>query len=686
MRTFVLLLVLFLSKQFVYSVPADRVPRNVAQLDGSLLTICQYGDEFFHYLMTKDGLVVKDSSDGGYYYAVFKEGLMHPSKVLAHNPNLRNKFENQFVRCRVEQGYDTMILDSVQLLHRQKVLYSNGRRQRKSHRVLGVPTQYIGSKKGLVILVEFPNLIMKSQTANADHIRMFNEVGYSENNHVGSVHDYFFDQSYGKFDLTFDVVGPVTVRNNYGYYGTDGMGGNHDMNVKELIKEACILADEYVNYKTYDWDSDGTVDQVFIIYAGYGQATGGATNTIWPHESMMTEDLVLDGVKISQYACSNELYRDGVENKDRLMGIGTACHEFSHCLGLPDLYDTDYSGAYGMSYWSLMNSGSYSGPNGVGEVPYGYSAYERWFSGWIEIEELKTSQKVEDMPDLGQSPIAYKIVNSAYPDEFFTLENHQPNKWFSYVGTFSGMHGLLITHVDFSSNAWKMNRVNPNTEHQRMSPIVADNNYSSSYDGLAGDLFPGKGNIMELTNASHVSYGGHLFNTNTDGTYNMNISVIDIKEDNGAVSFNVVHNEEIPTPTALPATNITSTSFTAVWTDSGVDCYLLEAEVVKSLKPFISEIVTIENITGTHYSLTDLNATYCNYKVRAIKNGIGSEWSNTIAVKLNNYNGIEVISVEDNNARKIYNLRGMQVETPLQGGIYIISGGAYQKKIVKRYD
>lgn len=685
MRTIVLLFFLFLSKQYIYSVPADRVARNVVQLDSSVLTLCQYGDEHFHYVMTKDGLIVKESSDGGYYYAVFMSGEILPSKVLAHNPNSRSKSEEQYVKDRTRQRYDAAILDSIQLLYVQKVQYSNDRRLRASHRSLGVPTQYIGSKKGLVILVDFPNLTMKSQTANTDHVRMFNEIGYSENNHVGSVHDYFFDQSYGKFDLTFDVVGPVTVSNNYGYYGSDGMGGNHDMNVKEMIKEACILVDESVDFKTYDWDSDGIVDQVFIIYAGYGQATGGPTNTIWPHESMLTENLVLDGVIISQYACSNELYKGGTENQDRLMGIGTACHEFSHCLGLPDLYDTDYSGAYGMSYWSLMNSGSYSGPYGVGEVPYGYSAYERWFSGWIDIIELTTSQKVEDMPNLGQYPVAYKIVNGANPDEFYTIENHQPDKWFSYVGTFTGMHGLLITHVDFNSNAWKTNRVNPNTEHQRMSPIVADNDYSNSYDGLSGDLFPGKRNVIELTNSSHVSFGGKLFNANTDGTYNMNISLTDIKEDNGAVSFNVVYNAEIPTPTALPATSISSTSFTAEWTDSGVDYYLLEIEVVKSLKPYVSEILTIENITETHYTLKDLKATYCNYKVRAIKNDIGSEWSNTISVKLDNINGIERLPGEENSIRKVYNLKGMQVKSPLKGGIYIIDDGTHKYKKI-RYD
>lgn len=127
-----------------------------------------------------------------------------------------------------------------------------------------------------------------------------------------------------------------------------------------MIIEACQLVDDKVNFKDYDWDGDGEVDQVFVIYAGYGEHAGAPSNTIWPHESSLgNRSIMLDGVRINTYACSSEL--NG--NSGQVMaGIGTPCHEFSHCLGFPDLYDTDYSGAFGMSYWDVMNSGSHSGP------------------------------------------------------------------------------------------------------------------------------------------------------------------------------------------------------------------------------------------------------------------------------------------------------------------------------------
>ena len=43
----------------------------------------------------------------------------------------------------------------------------------------------------------------------------------------------------------------------------------------------------------------------------------------------------LDGVTVDTYACGSELM--GISGKT-LDGIGTMCHEYSHCLGLPDFY------------------------------------------------------------------------------------------------------------------------------------------------------------------------------------------------------------------------------------------------------------------------------------------------------------------------------------------------------------
>ena len=362
---------------------------------------------------------------------------------------------------------------------------------KSAKRSLGESQILKGEKKGLVILVNFANKIMSMSNANEVFDAMFNEIGYDRNDAVGSVHDYFYDQSYGQFNLTFDVVGPVTVSNNYGYYGSNGTSLNGgDIKADEMIVEACKLADEQINFADYDWDGDGEVEQVYVIYAGYGEASGGPKNTIWPHESHLEYQesgvLTLDGVTINTYACSCELTGG---SGTTLNGIGTACHEFSHCLGLPDLYDTGYSGGFGMSYWDIMSSGSHCGPNGHGEVPTGYSAYERQFAGWLELKELDSPCVINDMPSISEEPIAYAIYNDNHRDEYFLLENRQNVKWFSYTGTYEDCHGLLVTHVDYSETAWKNNKVNSSTKHQRMTIIPADMSYGSTYTSEGGTYY-----------------------------------------------------------------------------------------------------------------------------------------------------------------------------------------------------
>lgn len=670
MKSYLLFILLWVASFQAVAVPSDGVPRSIVQRDSSMLTIRLIGDEHLHYALTMDNLLVLEGIDGGFYYAEIHEGEICPSTILAHDEQERNIKEQVYVRERLHNNLDNNILNILNNDHKNRVTSANERRVKMISQTLGLPTRYIGKRKGLVILVDFPNLQMSSSTVNEDYYKMFNEAGYNVNNHVGSVHDYFLDQSYGKFDLTFDIVGPVTVSRNYGYYGSDSMNGYNDMNVSDMIVEACTLADGYIDYKNYDWNSDGLVDQVFIVYAGYGQATGGASNTIWPHESYLSEILELDGVIISQYACSNELYGYGSEKT--LMGIGTACHEFSHCLGLPDLYDTNYSGAFGMSYWGIMNSGSYNGPKGIGEVPCGYTAFERWFAGWLDFTDITCSQKIEGLPCLDGNPIAYRIINDGNSNEFFTIENRQPTKWYKYTAQYEGMHGLLISHIDYDLKAWATNKVNPSPSHQRMSPIVADNSYGVSYENLAGDLFPGIKNVTSLTNVTHVEFGGKLFNKNIDGSYCMNKSILDISEDNGTISFDVIFNNEIPTPVANAASDVTNNSFKANWTKTeNADSYELELEIGKSTKPISSEKIMVGNIYHTEYYVDDLDAEFCNYRVRACKENLHTEWSNTIEVLLHDVNGINEMIFDNSLPGSIYTLEGIKCGYPQKGKIYI---------------
>lgn len=676
MRKTVLLIMCILVAAGCFAVSAKRVVRHIQQSDGSILDVYLQGDEHFHFFMTTDSVPVFRSALG-YCYADISDDKLDITNILAHNASERKSSELKFVINKNE------VVGFLKVQHFQRMDAANEQRRLSSpRRILGEPKQYIGSKKGLIILVNFADLSLKPENTQTEFNNLFNQKGYSKNGSIGSVHDYFFDQSYGKFNLTFDVVGPVTVSKDLAYYGSNDPIYDNDSNPKDMIIEACQLVDPIVNFSDYDWDGDGEIDQVFVIYAGYGEHAGAPAETIWPHESRLGKRAItLDGTIINTYACSCELV--GSEG-NILTGIGTPCHEFSHCLGLPDLYDTDYSGAFGMSYWDLMNSGSHSGPTRNGEVPYGYSAYERWFAGWLEPVELKATQHIDSMKNLGDTPEAYIIYNMGNRNEYYIIENHQSSRWFSYVSEYTGMGGLLVSHVNYDKAAWNSNKVNPSTSLQRLSIIPADNSYGSSEDELRGDLFPGSKGVTVLSSTSHTATGGKLYNKNTDESYNMNRTINRIVENiDGTISFDAVFSEYTPTPISMLPTDITEDGYTANWAGyDNVDSYIVEQQAFgmnESMRPVMKTQVT-EDVHGESLPMKWLvKSGITKYRVKAIVNGFESDWSGDVEVSRSS-NGIHSVSI-DNEEEAIYSIDGLKRSHPIKG-INIIKGNGKTRKIL----
>ena len=658
----------------------------VMQSDGTTLHVKQMGDEYFHFYLTSDNLFITRDSLDRWYYVKYKDGEFTSTQMLAHDNVNRYTEEVSFVNDNLEW------LD----LYRQKNIFLEWRDRHEQEKLRRVSRHakvlkrgtYYGKRKGLVILVNFTNKKMKSSTAHADYLRMFNEAGYSENNHVGCVSDYFKDQSYGKFQLEFHVVGPISLPNTYGYYGTNGLLGKNNIDKKayEMIHDACILADEGVDFADYDWDNDGEVDQVFIVYAGYGEATGGPTNTVWPHESELRyfydEPLILDGVVINRYACSNELY----SYTDSYMGIGTACHEFSHCIGLPDLYDTDYTGAFGMSYWGVMDSGSYNGPLGIGEVPCGYTAFEKWYAGWLDFVDVSSSLRIDKLKDLEMEPIAYRIQNEGNTNEFYTIEYRQGVKWFSFVKNFANPHGLLITHIDYDSNAWKRNRVNPSPSHQRMSPIPADNQYGENYSELMGDLYPGVKNVVVMNDVSHSETGGQLFSPNHDGTYEMGITVNQIAEnEDGTASFNIIFNKELFAPRNIIVSDLFTTGFGISWEPVAMaDSYSVELSWLQSKKPYVRKVEEINNITGTIFYFENLQDNTYTYRVRSNRDKLSTEWSDYESFDFKIQDAVDVVhNLPASDNEFLHNLGGYRTYDNYRHGVYIVKRNGKIFKVLK---
>lgn len=514
-----------------WCIPAQPIQKTVKGSDGTPLTIVLHGDENYHFYTTLDGVpVIPDEVNDCWVLAP----QLADSISTVWSTRLHSRNAHRVIRAAAKRRS----IRSAQAIH---------------------TTQ----KKGLVLLVNFPDKYMKSTSTLTKFQQMFNQEGYSSNNNQGSVRDYFHDQSYGAFDLTFDVVGPVTASKEMAYYGEND-GAGDDMHPAQLVAEACQLASKNydLTWSDYDWDGDGEIEQVYVIYAGYGEHAGAASNTIWSHEWTLEEaqryndgdgPISINGCTINTYAISSEL--SGATGST-MNSVGIACHEFSHCLGLPDFYSTNYSKSYGMGAWDIMSHGEYNGPNGYGECPPPFTAYERWFCGWLEPIVLKSDQAITEMPDLQDEPVAYLIRNEAYPSEYFLLENRQPNRWGTYVEKNTGMHGMLVCHVDEDDNAWRLNIVNKSSSHPRMTIIPANQTYGSwrsdryytSDTQYRGQLFPGSQDVTVLDSLSHPQYAGTLFHDNTHGTRALPFTLSNISESDGLISFqfSIPGNQSLP--------------------------------------------------------------------------------------------------------------------------------------------
>ncbi len=419
---------------------------------------------------------------------------------------------------------------------------------------MGTPvTEFKGLKKGLVILVQFSDLSF----AEGHDLDLYKQIVNGENytsdvGFVGSVRDYFKAQSYGQFEIDFDVAGPVTMPRGYAYYGQDTSGLTvNPEGMAEMIETACEGVDDEINFADYDWSGDGEADLVFFVFAGEGQASGGSSDTIWPHMSTYSsmsggKTLTLDGVTIDTYACSCEVGKyNGID------GIGTMCHEFSHCFGLPDVYDLNSSN-YAMGNWDVLCYGNYNGNKyGDGLIPAGYTSYERWFAGWLEPVELTEDCTVENMKPLVDEGEAYVIYNDKYRNEYYLLENRQKTGWDAGLAG----KGMLILHLDYSRSAWEGNDVNTTTE--RYTVFAANNRRSTDYE--AGHPYP-YGNKNALTNSTTPA--AKLNNANTDGTYYMNKPLTDItKNDDGTITFTFANENEYEKDPAAPDTYVFYESF-----------------------------------------------------------------------------------------------------------------------------
>ena len=317
-----------------------------------------------------------------------------------------------------------------------------------------------------------------------------------------SVKDYFNQSSNGNYAPQFDVFGPYTLPQTMSYYGSNNSQGD-DKYPGQMVVDACAEAyADGCNFSNYDVDNDGVVDNVYVIYAGYGEASGAASNTIWPHSwalypgtNYVSGTTVYNGKTISHYACSSELNGTSGTEGD---GVGTFAHEFSHVIGLPDYYDTEYGNNYynGLTpgYWSLMDGGSY---NGDGQYPPLYSIFDQYFMKWATPKFLAKNGEGANITMTTDFGDAYQITGgtSRVPctntNTVYYIENRQQTGYDQYLPG----HGMLVWKVSYNASGWEGNDLNNTAGTLRYTIVPADGK-TSNY-GDAADPFPGTGGVHE---------------------------------------------------------------------------------------------------------------------------------------------------------------------------------------------
>ena len=528
MRKLLLLLAMGLTFAMAHAVPADPTPAQVTQPDGTKLTVCRHGDEFLNYLTTLDGYTVVKNEAGYYTYARLDGNRLVASDCIARDAEHRTAADRA-VLAGLPLGLKSEAMvqrGKAMLNHRNNLLRGighGGHMDYSKFRGLIILINYTDRKYADYVPWNYEPYNFYNEMINGHDYQGFTLPAGTKVECMGSVRDYYYDNSFQQFDPHFDILGPVDVP----YACTDA----HQFNCDSIFFAALEALDPEVDFSQYDTDEDGTADMVFFLVAGFG--SDYSTNNrdyLWPHMKDFTESPVLDGVNFKLYACSTNMTGEENEyyiNYNNVAGIGTICHEFSHCLGLPDFYDADSDGSGGVNTkhpmtWSVMASGF---KNNNGRNPAGYSLFERYALGFAEPILIEGEGTIT-VPALEKSNTGYRM-NTANKDEYFIIENRQRVKWDKNLAG----PGMLIWRVDSSNvDVWENNLVNSNPNHMYYELLRAKfSGLSDSYN----DPFPGVANVTSITNATQPNL------RTWDGKLSQ-YAFINIAEADSIITFDVV--------------------------------------------------------------------------------------------------------------------------------------------------
>ena len=540
MKKILLLLTFIFISTATWAVKAYPFPVTVQQSDGTQLTILIRGDEHYHWYTTEDGVILCRKGNDYYIALVNSNGDLEATTQLAHNKDKRSEAEQQLVAKQNKVAF------------KSSIGAKRARRKASVEDEIYSDASYFphkGSPKAVVILAEFQDTPFTVTNPRRSFNQYLNGKGRPQNYdnqedyNYSSVGQYFADMSFNQFTPQFDIYGPVKLPHNSNYYGENSSNAT-DINFFDLVKDACTLMNDSLDFSKYDSNNDGLVDLVYVVYAGYAESmTGNSADCIWPKSGYHNYG-TFDGKQVARYGVNNEL--NGNPPYTGINGIGLFCHEFSHTLGLPDLYQSTQEHCDNnqeMEFWDLMDSGEYC-KNGWYPAPY--TAWEREAMGWMEIETLTSEAQIQLTP-IQEGGKAYRIVNDNAPNEYYIIENIQERGWYDVKSSGKSIrgHGMLVYHVDYNKDLFRLSSL-PNSVkgHPRMTVVAADG-LLQSYDNSAdrdgfylqmnGDPFPGISGVTSLNDDMKRQDGKSMLFTYTG---KLNKPIFNIKEDeNGVITF-----------------------------------------------------------------------------------------------------------------------------------------------------
>lgn len=533
-----LALALCLAPSAAYAGPALEIEQGYVQPDGATFQAGQRGDEFFHYVRTAEGRLVQKSPADQTWYYVTSEGFglalgpradeAAPANALTPSvlANDTGKMSYSALGGGAYVPRDRGVGEAVTLSDIEAAQAASGanalgaRSAAQTETSLPLITIVIGFENpedpgAEVVQKDDDGNVVASWNAADQRYRDgydWNKLLYSGENSITS---YYATMSNGKFswtpateetsaygtggntnlhDKAGDGVIHVTLKRDHGNWESVEYLSDAAKDQRDAYVDALNEASQYIDFATYDTNRNGVLEPteagLLFIVAGYEASGAGGTPSTWAcrwelssmdRDNFEPEEIVNpetgSKIEVNDYISIGEtLMNDMIPAQP--MPTSTVAHELGHYLGLPDLYDINYTAndpeatvdqfpwlAYDVSELSLMAGGSWgryiTDSGDTVFVPVSLDPYCLERLGYIEPVEVAADGTHDASTFWSGKGYQCLRVPTSTEGEYYLVENRQYESF--DLGLTSGYRvdhnkekpqyynetgGIVIWHID----------------------------------------------------------------------------------------------------------------------------------------------------------------------------------------------------------------------------------------------